>query len=338
MGVATRCVNAHAIIMAMAQDLTMLCIGTATQDVFLIGKDIFKPIKEHGKEYEHLPLGAKLMLDDVIFSTGGNAMNAAITFARQSLESEFMGIIGTDPAGQSVLARLDEEGIATQQLVQDASFQTSYSTILLAPTGERTILNFHGTRIHDDGSPLKLDAIARASWLYLSSVGSVALLEKIIDIAARHKVKVAINPSSAELAEAGKLRALLEDVDILLANKEEMQQLVEGTTSEELVRHASHLVPIAVVSDGPHGVVATDNKVVVKAGLYEDVKVINRLGAGDAFGSGFVAAIAQGQSLQEAVIFASANSTSVVTKIGATAGILHRGAALHDMPLEVEPF
>lgn len=58
-------------------------------------------------------------------------------------------------------------------------------------------------------------------------------------------------------------------------------------------------------------------------------------GAGDAFSSGFTAMIAAGESLEDAVIFASANSTSVVSTIGAKAGILHHGAKIHQMPLKV---
>jgi sugar/nucleoside kinase (ribokinase family) len=71
----------------------------------------------------------------------------------------------------------------------------------------------------------------------------------------------------------------------------------------------------------------------VTAGMYQDVKVIDRTGAGDAFASGFLSQWVKGKSLKDSVIFASANSTSVVTKIGAKAGILHHGAKLHDMPL-----
>ncbi|MNL67742.1 putative sugar kinase YdjH [compost metagenome] len=67
--------------------------------------------------------------------------------------------------------------------------------------------------------------------------------------------------------------------------------------------------------------------------MYEDVAVTDRTGAGDAFGSGFLSQWAQGKSLKDSIIFASANSTSVVTKIGAKTGILHTGAQLHDMPL-----
>lgn len=316
----------------------MLAIGTATQDVFLSSK-LFKPHREEdGEYYEEFLLGAKLAVEDVVFATGGNAMNAAVTFVRQGLESEFMGILGTEPAGQVIMNALDTEGIATPHVVQDDQFQTSYSTILRAPNGERTILNYHGTHIHDSGAPLDLGAIEHADWLYLSSVGSMSLLEKLVTRAAKAGVQVALNPSGAELAEAAKLRAILEDVAVLLVNKEEMRKIVEGETLEELVRHGANLVRTVVVSDGPRGVMATDSQQIVKAGMYEDVKVVDRLGAGDAFGSGFVAWHAMGKSLEEAVTFASANATSVVTKIGATAGILHAHTKLHDMPLHIKAF
>jgi sugar/nucleoside kinase (ribokinase family) len=164
------------------------------------------------------------------------------------------------------------------------------------------------------------------------------LLEKIVTAAARHGVQVALNPSGAELAESAKLKAILDDIAILLVNKDEMAQIVEGATIEELVRHGTHYCRTVVVSDGPNGVVATDSKTIVKAGIYEDVPVVDRLGAGDAFGSGFVAMFARGKSLEEAIAFASANSTSVVTQIGATKGILEYGAELHDMPLEARLF
>lgn len=314
----------------------MLSIGTATQDVFLLGGKIFTPVcTDDGKCYEHLPLGAKLDLEEVVFATGGNASNAAVTFARQGLESAFMGVVGAEPAGQVVLQDLDNEGVNTRSVHQDEQYRTGYSTIILAPNGERTIMRYHGHDLRADGSDLHIDAIKEADWLYLSSVGSMELLEKIVTLAAKHETKIAWNPSVKELEQPAKLRTLLEDIEILIANKEEMSKVVEGNSAEELVRHALHHVPIAIVSDGPKGAVASDGKTLIIAGMYEDVKVIDRTGAGDAFGSGFVSQLAQGKSLREAVVFASANSTSVVGRVGAKAGILHHGAELHEMPLRV---
>lgn len=322
----------------MAKPPTILTIGKATQDVFLTSTKEFKPYTHKGVQYEELPLGKKIHLDNVIFSTGGNATNAATTFARQGLHSKWMWVIGTDVASRAILQALDQEGIDTSHVVEDESYRSSYSTLLLAPTGERTVLNFPGSTLRDTGYPLKFDCIKDADWLYLSSINNMVLLEKIVSLAAKYKTKIMMNPSGLELAEKSKLKSLLTDVAVLAVNKEEAQEIVAGETLEELARHATHYCPVTIISDGPNGVVATDGKDVVRAGMYEDVPVVDRTGAGDAFGSGFLSQWAQGKSLEDSIIFASANSTSVVTKIGAKDGILHSDVKLHHMPIHTKPY
>jgi len=311
----------------------ILSIGKATQDVFL-KSDEFDPHKEGTHMYTHLPLGLKMEVEDVTFSTGGNATNVAVTFARQGLEASYMWALGHDPASESILHALDAEGVDTAAVAQDERYQSGYSVILIATNGERTILNHRG---YAGGKHPKLDydAIHAADWIYPTSLGDggLPLLRHIVDEAEKHNVKVMLNPAGPELAEPDKLKGLLDTVDVLCTNKEEMQMLVAGETLEELALHALHYVPVAIVSDGPNGVVATDGKTIVRAGMYEDVPVIDRTGAGDAFASGFLSQWSQGKSLKESIIFASANSTSVVTKIGAKDGILHRGVKLHEMPI-----
>ena len=316
----------------------ILTIGKATQDVFL-KSDEFDSHQEGKVAYTHLPLGAKLDLDEVVFATGGNATNVAATLARQGLHSRYMWLLGTDPASQAIMQELDEEGIDTSLVVQDESYKASYSSILIASNGERTILNYHGTSVTNGKEKyLKLEAVKEVDWVYPSAVGNMALLEEIITSAKDNNVKTMLNPATSELKEVPKLKALLEDIDVLAVNKEEASLLFEGSNPQELIRHAAHYCPVVIISDGPNGVVATDSKTIVKAGMYEDVPVLDRTGAGDAFASGFLSQWALGKSLEESIIFASANSTSVVSKIGAKSGILPKGAKLHDMPIESKPF
>jgi sugar/nucleoside kinase (ribokinase family) len=317
----------------------LLAIGAAVQDVFLSHSDEFKPVTERPHEsFMHLELGAKADVNSITFSTGGGATNAAVTFARQGLQAEFMGTIGHDPAGLAVLADLDDEGVATHYVSYSEKYSTGYSVLLLAPNGERTILTYRGASTHYDAKNFDLTN-SKAEWLYVSSMaGSMEALDKIFTQARTLGKKIMFNPGKGELSQPRKLKALLEDVDVLSVNREEMQTIVGGGGLEELVRHALHYVPLAIVSDGPEGVIASDGKSIVRAGMYEDVKVIDRTGAGDAFGSGFLSQWSQGKSLEESIIFASANSTSVVAKIGAKAGILHKGARLHAMPIHEKPF
>ena len=312
----------------------LLAIGAAVQDVFLSHSDEFKPVVTNPHEsFMKLELGAKADVNNIEFSTGGGATNAAVTFARQGLHSEFMGTIGHDPAGQAVLDDLDNEGVDTTHVSYSEKYNTGYSVLLLALTGERTILTYRGASTHYDASKFDLSN-SQADWLYVSSMaGSMEALDKIFTQAKRLGIKIMFNPGKGELAQPEKLKSLLEDVDVLAVNREEMQILVEGEDMEELIRHALHYVPVAIISDGPNGVTASDGTTIVRAGMYEDVKVVDRTGAGDAFGSGFLSQWAQGQSLKESIIFASANSTSVVTKIGAKVGILRQNISLHEMPI-----
>lgn len=316
----------------------ILSIGKATQDVFL-KSDEFDPHTEGKHVYTHLPLGLKMEVEDVTFSTGGNATNVAVTFARQGLHSAYLWALGNDPASDTILKDLDAEGVDTSEVVQDERYQAGYSVIMIATNGERTILNHRGVSVGRHSQKLDLSIIKDFDWVYPTSLadGGLDLLREIVDAAEKSNVKVMLNPAGPELAQPDKLKALLESVDVLCVNKEEMQMLVAGETCEELALHALNYVPVAIVSDGPNGVVATDGKTIIRAGMYEDVPVLDRTGAGDAFASGFLSQWSQGKSLKESIIFASANSTSVVGRIGAKAGILHHGVRLHEMPLHERP-
>ncbi|MCB9820164.1 carbohydrate kinase family protein [Candidatus Nomurabacteria bacterium] len=314
---------------------TILSIGAAVQDVFLSQSDEFKAVCVNPEEcFMNLELGAKADVNRITFSTGGGATNASVTFARQGLGSIFMGTVGHDPAGQAVVDDLDKENVDTRYLSYSKRYNTGYSTLLLAPTGERTILTYRGASTHYSKKNFKIDDVD-ADWLYVSSVaGQMDILHDIFQTAKKKGIKIFWNPGKGELENEKQLKGLLEDVEVLSVNKEEMQQIVHGETSEELVRHGLSLVPVVIVSDGPNGVVASDGKTMVSAGMYEDVKVIDRTGAGDAFGSGFLSQWAAGKSLKDSIIFASANSTSVVRYIGAKRGILPAGVKLHDMPMK----
>jgi ribokinase len=229
---------------------------------------------------------------------------------------------------------MEAEGVNTDLVDQKSEHRASYSTILLSPDGERTILNYHGSGMDEDSFGKALGKIDKADWLYPSSLRDYRLLTMLVKKAKTIGAKVMLNPAGTELAQPDKLKAILKDVEVLCLNKEEMQSVVGKGSLEELVKKGLELCPVVIVSDGPNGVCASDGKTMVKAGMYEDVPVIDRTGAGDAFASGFLSQWSRGSSLRDAVIFGSANSTSVVSKIGAKAGILKAGAKLHDMQLE----
>jgi sugar/nucleoside kinase (ribokinase family) len=311
----------------------IVSIGAALQDVYLIDHDDFGT-NSRGF-FNQIELGTKVDIDKIKFSTGGGATNAATTFARHGHESIFMGCLANDPAGQAILNSLDDEGIDSSYITYLNRYQTGYSVIMLAPSGERTILTCRGASAHFDAlSPDDLET-ACPDWLYVTTFrGEMDMLDRFFTKAKSLGAKIMFNPGNLELEHLRKFLGLLSDVDVLLLNKSEAQKVVDGKLLTELVAKLKNYVPNVIITDGNQGAIASDGKEIYRAGLYEDVAIKDSTGAGDAFGSGFLAAYADGQSFKDSLIFASANSTSVVQHIGSKDGILTKNARLHNMPIE----
>lgn len=304
-------------------NVKILTVGAATQDVFLTGKALHGRRDVRTRDYvEQFPLGAKVDVEHVYFETGGGATNAAVTFARQGLHVGYIGKIGHDPAGAEVMRVLRKEGVATDRVVQDGKLTTGYSAILLASSGERTILSHRGAS-HSLGAGDVAIRTIEADWMYITSLaGNFDLLAKLLKHANLHGIQVAIDPGAAELAQPKKLKSLLPLVTVLKCNSKELSLLFGGADAKESVIKAAHACPYVVGTDGPAGAYAAAGGTLYQAGQYQKVKGVDRTGAGDAFGSGFVAALAKGADIEDALTLASANATSVVTQIGSKPGIL----------------
>jgi sugar/nucleoside kinase (ribokinase family) len=80
---------------------------------------------------------------------------------------------------------------------------------------------------------------------------------------------------------------------------------------------------IVLITDGPNGAYAYENGNFWFMPIYPDPKpAYERTGAGDAFASTFVSALALGKNVEEALRWAPINSMSVVQYVGAQKGLL----------------
>lgn len=312
----------------------VITIGTATQDVYLLGKSFRVVNDPHFSEklgfVEHegicFTLGGKLEVDDVIMATGGGATNAAVTFSRQGFHTACIAKIGADIPGQAIEDELGQERIASF-LAKDKSDRTAYSTLLLTPEGERTILVYRGASEHLSGKDVPWQKL-NARWAYFASGGiSFPLLQKLVSHLHRRGTKIAINPGKAQLAIGlAKLRPILRKTDVCILNREEAAALAKVPYRKE--RKIFDVLDravrgILVVTDGPRGSKISDGKMRLTAGTFKERRVADRTGAGDAFGSGFVAGLMRRPGdYRYALRLASANSTSNIETIGAKTGIL----------------
>ena len=307
----------------------IVSIGSATRDVF-ISTDSFKsfdlPDFSTGKAV-CFPLGSKIEIKKMVFTSGGGGTNTAVTFARQGLSTACIGVVGDDFNGKEVLDELDKEGVETKFFQKHDDDYTAYSAILVDPSGERTIMSYKGEGQHFDGGKVDFDQI-QTKWLFLDSLGGhFDLLENAVNWAVANNVKLATNPGGKELKHGlEKLKPLLKNFSVVIMNQEEASGLtgIDYKQEGDIFKFMDEVIGgIFVMTKGPEGVVVSDGKNVYRAGI-PDSPVIERTGAGDAFSSGFVSEYIHSGDIPKAIQFATANASSVVTQYGGKAGILKK--------------
>lgn len=311
----------------------IITIGSASRDVLLKTEGF--ELREHtdsptGME-QCFPLGSKIEIKEIVFTTGGGGTNSAVTFGRQGFKTACVGVIGNDMIGKEIAEELKKEGVEPifQAHTDDS---TAYSVILVYPNAERTILSYKGEGQHFDVTRVPFDKL-KAKWLFLDSLGGhYDLFEALVSHAVKKQIKIACNPGGKELAHGlEKLKPLLAQMDIFITNKEEGADLMgvpsdSGSADQDeiLNRLRETVKGIVVLTDGHNGVRVRTNGKEYQAGV-PDSPIVERTGAGDAFGSGFVSEYVRSGDIVKAIQFATANASSVVTQFGAKAGILKKG-------------
>jgi ribokinase len=314
----------------------IVSLGSALQDIYLIDHDDFVATRTGNEEkLGRLNVGSKVEIDKISFEVGGGGTNSAVTFARHGHEAIFLGNVGKDPAGQAIESLLNDEDVDTSYITYTKQ-KTGVSVILIdTKSGERTILTCRGASAKFDNlSEDDLETI-NPDWMYVTSLrGDMDTLLRFFERAKELGIKIMFNPGKQEIKQKKKLLGLLDLVDVLLVNKSEAAEIVPGKILEELVAHLGAYCKTVIITVGAMGAIATNGEETYRFGIYEDLPVKDTTGAGDGFGSGFLAHLAAGKSFRESLIFGSANSTSVVTKLGAKAGILYGDEKLHPMPIQ----
>lgn len=305
----------------------VITIGASTRDVFLVSKEfqIINSPRFAGGQAECVALGSKIDVDEIVYATGGGATNAAATFAKLGFSTGIVSRIGNDDAGSAIVQELGNCGVHTELMKVLPKEHTAYSTLLTAKNGERAVLVYRGASSTFAASDIPWKQL-QSQWLYITSLaGNIELLQKIIAHAKKQNIKVALNPGRGELKRAVELREVLSSLSVILVNAEEAQMLAETEEKDaaKLAKLLAYPNLTVVVTNGPRGAHAyADGK--TWFARTSGTKSVSRTGAGDAFGSGTVAALAKGLSLDDALRVGTLNAEGVIQKFGAKAGILSK--------------
>jgi sugar/nucleoside kinase (ribokinase family) len=310
----------------MENDIELLSIGDASVDTFLTPSESEVQCKVDTKEcLICFSYGDKITVKNLDFSIGGNAANNAVGISRMGIKSGILITMGDDNVGTEILQSLKNEHVDTTYAFQQKETRSNYSTVINY-SGERTIFVYHAPRSYE--YPVQLPSY---NWAYLTSMGE-NFEPFYIHIAEWLKknptIKLGFNPGSWQFkAGVDKIKNILALTYVLFVNKQEAEKLTGikpvSDGEKELLTSLSKLGPkICVITDGEAGSYAYDGKRFIKVGILP-VNAYERTGAGDAFGSGFLAALIKGKTVDEAMLWGLSNSASVIGYTGPQKGLLH---------------
>ena len=309
----------------MNEDLDLLTIGDATVDVFMTPLESDVVCELDKKECKIcFSYGDKIPVKNLEFTIGGNAANNSVGASRLGLKSAIVLTLGGDTIGDLIIERLIKERVDTAFVSRQTASSSNYSTIINY-SGERTIFTYHAPRSYE--FPVRLPA---TPWVYLTSMGETfkPFYNHFLEwLKANPSIKLAFNPGTWQMKAGFEgIKEVLSLCHILYVNREEAEKLTNFPDShgkeKELLTLVSKLGPkISIVTDGPEGSLAFDGQKFLKCGIYPQ-EVTERTGAGDAFGSGMISALIKGKPLEEALIWGTINSASVVSFVGAQKGLL----------------
>lgn len=311
----------------------MLFIGDIFTDAFIkLDEKTTKVIDEgDGMKWLAVPFGQKPKYEKVdIVRSVGPSPNAAVSSARLGLKAELMAWVGSDDVGKEAIAHLTHEGVATSSMVVERDKATSYWYVLNYKADRTMLVKSEKYRYEWHDPKIKPD------WIYLSYLGEdswplhlglLGYLERNPDI------KLVFQPGTFHF-EWGKrkLKSLYARAYCVIMNREEAVQ-VTGADYNSLKKLSTALhsmgPEVVVITDGPAGSYASFGEKLFNMPNYPDpAPPLERTGAGDAFASTFICALALGETPATALSWAPINSMNVVQYIGAQKGLLTRKALL----------
>jgi sugar/nucleoside kinase (ribokinase family) len=311
--------------------LDFLAIGDIVTEPFIRLKDASVHCKINAEDCEIcMRWGDKIPYESAtICAAVGNASNAAVAAARLGLNVALRAYVGDDEYGKQCIDVLRQEKVGTEFVVTEKGKQTNYHYVLWYEDN-RTILVKH------EEFNYKTPALTSSpKWIYLSSLASNSgpYHQEIVSLLKEHpESKLAFQPGTFQMKlgyEA--LKAIYERSDIFFCNKEEAERILglpSGTDNKELLIKMKALGPkVVMMTDDVRGafVIEEDGKTMWHVPRYPDPRAPFEItGAGDATASTVVAALALGLPLKEALMWGPVNSSSVIQKIGAQAGLLTR--------------
>ena len=263
-------------------------------------------------------------------SPGGKGGNQACQLVKCGTDAFILTRLGDDVFGRQLFEHLTSRGVDPSLITVDASEPTGASTVFAAE-GDYSSIIVSGAagKLTAADIESRRAAIEAADALVLQLELPVAVSIPAARIAKAKGRYVVLNASPAPDGLAEIPKELLQAVSVLIVNVFEAERLLGHTFSlaesssaaAELAKRSG--VALVIVTAGVSGSAAVQRGEAFFQPSYF-AKVVDSVGAGDAYLATFVTAQLEGLTLQQSLKRAAAAGALAVSRAGSSAGLITR--------------
>ena len=263
-------------------------------------------------------------------SPGGKGGNQACQLVKCGTDAFILTRLGDDVFGRQLFEHLTSRGVDPSLITVDASEPTGASTVFAAE-GDYSSIIVSGAagKLTAADIESRRAAIEAADALVLQLELPVAVSIPAARIAKAKSRYVVLNASPAPDGLGEIPKELLQAVSVIIVNTFEAGRLLGRTFSiaegpsaaAELAKRSG--VELVIVTAGASGSAAVQRGEAVFQPSYF-AKVVDSVGAGDAYLATFVTAKLEGLTLQQSLKRAAAAGALAVSRAGSSAGLITR--------------
>jgi sugar/nucleoside kinase (ribokinase family) len=298
----------------------LISIGNISIDMFFKGDSL---------TYEHnrfqLAIGGKYFVNQFHQGLGGGGANVAIAAARHGAKAAVVGKVGVNSFRKIIMEDLRDAGVETS-LCQIQVDYMNVSSILISPSGERSIINYDTPHQHIIPDTESLIALKKTRMLYLGNLPDVSFAEreKILQFLHTQRIPIAVNLGVNDCRRSTQqIETFMKHVDIILVNGHEYAELIKKDYHKlDFTHRHTYQIPylinkLIVVTDGEMGSYAFKDNIIYFQKAIPVKHVVDATGAGDGFVGTFLAHYLQTLDIQSSMNKGAHYSAKILGKLGA---------------------
>lgn len=275
-------------------------------------------------------VGKEIFAKEMTLTLGSSTAIFAANAASLGAKVSFLGMVGNDDFGAFVRTSLEKRGVDTSNLIEVSTAATGLTAILNYDQ-DRANVTYPGAMSIMGVKDIRPEVIAQAKHVHISSIFLQETLHKDIyeivklvkDNGATLSMDMQFDPEEKWDFDYKKILPL---VDIFMPNIQELTAVTGKKTLEEAVAEVCPYINVLVVKMGSKGstVVTKEGEKFLPAMLNSNV--VDAIGAGDSFNSGFITAFVQGKDLEYCQYLGNLTGAINTTAAGGTGAFTSKEA------------